>query len=190
MFKLPLFLVAILLTSCVTDTVTPTDNYIKEVEAYSGGDKQYVGAYNNFNYRATILNTSIQQTITDKRADIYLWDATKKQEELAKLQADNGSKTKVFLSFFTPTRMDDNLATKKSVWALYLETSQGRFTGSVTKIRTSLTELAVVFPYHNRFATPYEVEFPVALSSIEGQESTMTITGPLGTKQIKFSGKQ
>jgi hypothetical protein len=47
-----------------------------------------------------------------------------------------------------------------------------------------------LYPFHNRFATAYMVEFPVALASVESQSTKMTITGPLGTKAIQFSEKK
>ncbi len=181
----------LLFTNCASpDMVNVPDEYIKSIDSYSDGDVQYIGAYNNFKYRATLINSPIQQTIVDKKAEIYLWDGVKKQQELNTLQTENSSKTRIFLSFFTPNRIDDNLATKKSVWAVYLETSQGRYEGTVIKNRISPTELNVLFPYHNRFATAYEVSFPVGVSSIENEETTMTITGPLGVKKVKFAAKK
>src|SRR5690242_5598768 len=84
------------LSACATDSVNVTDDYIKDIDLYSDGDVQYEGAYNNFKYRATIQNTAIQITTNEKKAEIYLWDAIKKQQELTLAQAENGSKTKVF----------------------------------------------------------------------------------------------
>lgn len=184
-------LVALLsLSACAVDTVTPSDTYLKSIDEYSQGEVQYDGAYNTFNYRGTLMNSVIQERIIEKKAEVYLWDAVKKQQELSTLQSENGTKTKVFLSFFTPVRTDDNLSTKKSVWAIYLETSQGRYEGVVKKNRTSMTELSVLFPHHNRFTTAYDVEFPVAVNAIESEATTMTVTGPLGTKKITFPAKK
>jgi len=187
----------LVLTACLTlaacnsmDEVTTDGSYTTSINAYSDGDNQYEGAYNNFTYRATIMNNPIQQTYIQKKGEVYLWDEGKKQSELGAIQAGNGEKTQVFLSFFTPNRWDDNLGTKKSIWTVYLETSQGRYEGKVTRIRTSLTELAVLYPYHNRFSTPYSVEFPVAVNNIENEETKLTITGPLGVKTVKFPAKQ
>jgi len=191
------FALLILLALCsgfagcaTTDSVNVDESYIKAIDAYSDGDVQYEGAYANFKYRATIENTTIQQTITGKKAEVYMWDAIKKQQELTKLQADNGTQTHVFLSFFTPNRMDDNLSTHKSVWAIYLETSHGRYEGTVVKNRTSATELDVVYPYHTRFTTAYDVTFPVGVDTIENEQTTMTITGPLGAKKVTFPSKK
>lgn len=185
-----LFIALLFLNACAsTDAVPVNDEYIKAIDAYSDGDVQYLGAYNNFKYRATIINSAIQQTLIEKKGEVYLWDAPKKQVELAKMQNDNGAQTTVFLSFFTPNRLDDNLSTKKSIWYVYLETSKGRYEGKITKDRTSLTELNVLFPYHNRFSTAYQVRFPVPVSQIEGEQNTLTITGPLGVKSVKFPAR-
>lgn len=191
MLKNSILVAAVLfLSACATESINVNDSYLRSIDEYSDGDVQYEGAYANFKYRATILNTPIQQVTVDKKAEIYMWDAVKKQQELTLVQAENGSKTRVFLSFFTPNRIDDNLSTKKSVWAVYLETSQGRYEGVVVKNRVSPTELAVLFPYQNRFTTAYEVNFPVAMNTIENEETTMTITGPLGVKKVKFPAKK
>lgn len=186
------FLLSLLLATGCSSLETPQgtpDEYVKSIDTYSAGEVEYAGAYNNFKYRATLLNTAIQNSVNDRKAALYLWDDGKKQQELALMQADNGTTTKIFLSFFTPVRRDDNLATPKTIWALYLETPQGRYTGVAKRIRSSPTELMTIYPYHNRFSTAYSVEFPVPLSSVEGQAAKMTITGPLGTKVIEFPAK-
>ncbi len=186
------FLLSLVLTVGCSSLEVPSgtpEEYVKAIDAYSAGEVEYVGAYNNFKYRATLLNTAIQNALIDRKASLYLWDDGKKQQELAIMQADNATTTKIFLSFFTPARRDDNLATPKTIWALYLETPQGRYTGVVKRIRISPTELMTIYPYHNRFSTAYSVEFPVPLSTIEGQAAKLTITGPLGTKTIEFPAK-
>ncbi len=175
--------------SCATETPATPDDYIKVIESNSAGNVEYVGAYNHFNFRATIMNSTTQTAVIDRKSAIYLWDEIKKQQELGSLQADNASMTKVFLSFYTPDRRDDNLASPKSIWALYLETPNGRYTGTAKKIRTSLTELMTIYPNHNRFTTAYSIEFPVALASVEGQTLKLTITGPLGTRSVEFVPK-
>jgi hypothetical protein len=177
------------LSACVTETPATPDDYVKVMDAHSAGDVEYVGAYNHFKFRATLMNSTIQNAILDRKAAFYLWDDLKKQQELALIQADNGTTTKVFLSFFTPDRRDDNLSSPKTIWALYLETPQGRYSGTAKRVRTSGTELMTLYPYHNRFTTPYMLEFPVALSATEGQTIKLTITGPLGTKTVEFNGK-
>lgn len=179
----------VLLAACATETPATPDDYIKVIDTYSDGEVEYVGAYNNFNYRATLMNHVIQNAIIDRKAALYLWDDIKKQQELSVMQADNGTTTKVFLSFYTPDRRNDNLSSPKTIWALYLEGQQGRYTGTAKRVRSSPTELMTIYPNHNRFTTAYMLEFPVALSSMEGQSLKLTITGPLGNKSIQFAAK-
>ncbi len=179
----------LLFAACATETPATPDDYIKVIDSYSDGQIEYVGAYNNFNFRATLMNSVIQNAIIDRKATLYLWDAVKKQQELSVMQADNGTMTKVFLSFYTPNRRDDNLSSSKTIWALYLEGPYGRYTGTAKRVRTSATELMTIYPNHNRFTTAYMLEFPVALASIEGQSLKLTITGPLGNKSIQFVPK-
>lgn len=180
-----------ILASCATSlNPTPSDAYTKMIDDYSAGEVTYEGAYNNFKYRATILNSHVQNAYIDKKAEMYLWDPTKKQTELSKMQEGNATKTVVFLSFFTPLRQDDNLSTKKSIWGVYLQTSQGRYEGTIVKNRENRTELYTMFPYHQRYSTGYEVTFLVPLQTAENEETTMTIAGPLGNKSIKFPAKK
>lgn len=186
-FLLPFLL---LLGACATETPATPDDYIKVIDSYSAGDVEYVGAYNNFDFRATLMNNTIQNAIIDRKAALYMWDDIKKQQELSTMQADNGTTTKVFMSFYTPDRRNDNLSTPKTIWALYLETPQGRYTGAAKRVRTSPTELMTIYPNHNRFTTAYMLEFPVALASTEGQTLKLTITGPLGNKSVDFSAKK
>jgi hypothetical protein len=182
-------LFCLLATACATETPATPDSYIKVIESYSAGEVEYVGAYNHFNFRATMMNSTIQNAVIERKAALYLWDEVKKQQELAAMQIDNPTTTKVFMSFYTPDRRDDNLSTPKSIWALYLETSQGRYTGVAKRVRTSPTELMTLYPSHNRFTTAYFVEFPVSLASVEGQTLKLTVTGPLGTKSVDIPPK-
>lgn len=190
MTKYLVFLISVSLYGCAQFKVEANDPHVKAIEAYSDGDVEYEGAYNNFKYRATIQNESIQEAVIDKKASMYQWDGVKRQTELAKFQQDNPTKTKIFLSFFTPTRQDDNLSTNKSIWAVYLTTSQGRFEGTVTKVRDNRTEVYALYPYHQRYSSAYEVMFPVPLAQTQNEETTMTITGPLGNKSVKFPAKK
>lgn len=190
MSKYFVFLIAVSLCGCAQLKVEANDPHYKAIEAYSDGDVEYEGAYNNFKYRATIQNESIQEAVIDKKASVYQWDGVKRQTELAKLQQDNATKTKVFLSFFTPTRQDDNLSTNKSIWAVYLTTSQGRYEGTVMKVRDNRTEVYSIYPYHQRYSSAYEVIFTVPLAQTQNEETTMTITGPLGNKTVKFPAKK
>lgn len=175
------------LTACVTSSPpSTTTDYLNSVESFSAGDIQYEGAYANFNYRATIMSPGMQRVYVNKKAEVYLWSDEKKAAELSTLQANNDKSTRVFLSFYTPNKWDDNMSTAKSIWTVYLHVGSQRFEGKASKNRDSRTEINSMFPYHGRFASAYNVDFPVPVNQLSSQELQVTITGPLGVKTVKF----
>lgn len=175
--------------ACATTHMTPSDDYNSNVEEFSAGDIQYDGAYNNFDYRATVMNEQMQRIYINKKAEMYLWSDEKKLVELNNLQSKNGERTQIFLSFYTPNRWDDNLSSSKSIWAVYLHNGNTRYEGRVTKNRDSRTELNALYPYHGRFASAYNVDFPLAVSQLDLYNLKVTITGPLGSKTVEFPKK-
>jgi hypothetical protein len=187
-YFIPAFFVLIT-ASCATPT-TKVDQYVLTIDEYSAGEVEYEGAYNNFRFRTTLMNTVVQQAYIDKKTEIYKWDPVKRQAMLQKMQEPNSSQTSIFMSFFTPIRQDDNLSTAKSIWSIYLQTSQGRYEGKAVKNRDNRTELYLMFPYHQRFSSGYDITFNVPLSQVENEETTLTVSGPLGTKTVKFPAKK
>lgn len=180
---LPLF---VAVACATTSPPIVTDDYVNSVENFSAGDIQYEGIYSNFNYRATIMSPDMQRLYINKKTEIYLWSDEKRANELAKLQEKNDTTSKIFLSFFTPNRWDDNLSTPKSIWSVYLHVGTQRYEGKILKNRDSRTEINSLFPYHGRFASAYNVEFSVPVNQITTQELKITITGPLGVKTVQF----
>lgn len=174
----------ILLSSCVSKPVT--SEYAKTIDKYSRGKIKYRGFDNTFQYRATIMNTTIQNAYIEEKGRIYKWDEAKKRHELAQLQRDNATTTSVWVSFYTPSPVDDNLHKSKTVWSIYLHTPTQRYEGKAQRDTTSNTETLVLFPYHSPYATAYIFEFPVPLSEVQANPSKMVITGPLGSKEITF----
>jgi hypothetical protein len=156
------------------------------IEEYSAGDSEYTGFYNNFEFKATILNTPIRNLTFEKQSAYYQWDEAKRSSEKAKMEQEVSSETKVFCSFFTPDRKNDNLTDIKSIWRVYLDVGGTRYQADVHHVRTLLAELQSLYPYHTRWNTPYMFHFKVPTSAIEGQPSRLTITGPLGTRVIDF----
>ncbi len=188
--KIKLSLAALfLLCNCTTEVLPPT-KYEKAIEDNSRGDIEYSGFHNNFKFKATLMNETVQNAYNDKRFEVYKWDEVTRQEEIKKLQEHNAKTTSVFMSFFTPVRNDDNLASSKSIWKIYLQTPNGRYEGKAIKSKMSPTELYVLYPYHNRWSTGYEVTFPVPLTDVQQNESTYTVTGPMGTKEVKFPAQK
>ncbi len=158
-----------------------------EIERFSDGDAQYVGFYNNFLYRATILNSNVRSALLRKQNEFYQWDRDKFSGEREKSDRNAGTETTIFLSFFTPERRNDNLSDAKSIWRVYLDAGDRRYQGKVKKLRTPLAELVALYPYHTRWNTAYEVTFPIPTPAIETQALKLTITGPLGVKTVSFA---
>ena len=156
------------------------------IERYSDGDSKYSGFYNNFEYKATLQNSTVREAVLLKKANYYLWPADKVQTERQKLMKEMAEETEIFVSFFTPDRKNDNLSEEKAIWRVYLEAGGRRYQGKARKVKSLLAELQTLYPYHNRWTTPYELKFAIPTSVIETQESTLTITGPLGSRTVRF----
>jgi hypothetical protein len=161
-------------------------SYDQKLEKYSAGDSEYSGFYNNFEYKATLLNSFERDVIFTREAESYQWDKDKQALERAKINKDVGTGTQVFVSFFTPDHANDNLTDFKSIWKVYLDVGGQRYQGKIKRLRSLLVELQAQYPYHTRWNTPYLVTFPVPTATVETQPSTLTITGPLGTRAVSF----
>ena len=160
--------------------------YEQKLDRYSAGDKEYAGFYNAFEYRATILNTPVRDLLLQKRAAYFQWDDAKIAQEKEKSHQELSTQTIMFVSFFTPERLNDNLADRKTIWRTYIDAGGRRYEGKVTRIRLLLAELSTLYPYHTRWNSPYKFEFPVPTTAIETQDVTLTITGPLGSRSVTF----
>lgn len=168
--------------------IETADDYAAKIDRFSDGEAAYAGFYNNFEYRATIHNSTVRSALLQKQNQHYQWDRERFLKERDKSDQEMASETTVFLSFYTPDRHNDNLVdAKKSIWKIYLDAGGRRYEGKAKKLRSLLAELQTLYPYHTRWNTPYVVTFPVPTNAIESQEAVVTVTGPLGTKSVKFS---
>lgn len=194
---LAILLFQVLIAGCasVPQTNTPSEEqgrpitrkaYEDLIEEFSDGDTQYSGFYNNFEYKATLLNSPVRAALLSRQNEYYQWDREKWLSEKEKSDKEATVETVVFLSFFTPERRNDNLADAKSIWRVYLDAGGRRYEGKVKKLRLLLAELQALYPYHTRWNTPYLVTFPVPTNAIEIQTSTLTVTGPLGSRTVEF----
>lgn len=161
-------------------------NYAALIDRNSDGQSEYNGFHNNFEFRGTLLNSAVMDGMVKRQADYYQWEEEKIASEREKASQEMSSTTRVHVSFFTPERKNDNLADVKSIWRIFLDAGGQRYAGTAKKDRRLISELQVLYPYHTRWTTPYFFEFPVPTTVIEGQDATLTVTGPLGTRTIKF----
>jgi len=188
-----IFSIIFLLLALSSCTTYPHDDgreeYLKKLDHYSAGDKQFSGLYDNFEFRGTLLTPTISRIIHNRMAQIYEWDNQQKQEHLQKEEEELQKHTRVWMSFFTPSSKDDNLDKKTSIWKTYLEVNGSRYEGTAVRSKQILSEAQALFPYHTRWATIYHLQFPLSSDQVEGQSAKLIITGPLGRREVVFPGR-
>lgn len=162
------------------------EQYVDKIEAHSAGDKQFAGVYEQFEFRSTLLTREISQLIHDRLALVYEWNQAEAAAKLAERMSKLNDTTVLWLSFFTPDRKDDNLATQHSIWKIYLDAGGKRYEGRAVKANMNLSEAQAIIPYHTRWATPYYIEFPVPTDELVGVSKSLVITGPLGRREVFF----
>lgn len=185
------------LSACASYEITPSgralrteDQYFEIVDKNSDRTTKYSGLYNTLEIQATLLNSEVTEAQMDQLARFYLWDESHFQTEKAKREEKLNRETEFFLSFFTPERKNDDLAKNVTLWKTFLDVDGRRYEGKVTKIKSALAELTSLYPYHNRFYTPYSMVFPVSVRSIEGKTMKLTVTGPVGSGTLTFQQKK
>lgn len=177
-------LIFIVSAGCSSFPYPGQNQYRKSIEASSAGDRQFSGFYHNFEFKVTILIPETEKRVLKRKAEFYHWSPSQLEEKMAKSAA--AEKTKCFLSFYTPNFNDDNLDKKTSIWKIYLSHQGQRYEGVAKKAKINLTEAKSLYPYHNRWATPYFIEFPVNPSEVELAGLEFEISGPLGRRKVTF----
>lgn len=182
------------LSACASYEVTPsgntlrtTGNYMDVIEKYTDKTRRYSGFYNTMDMEATVINSSVAEAQLGQSSMLYQWDDKKFAEEKAKYEARLNKETEIFLSFFTPEKKNDDLFKENTIWKIFLDIDGKRFEGKAKKIKLQLAEIEGLYPYHNRFYTPYSVTFPIPMKSIEGKALKMTITGAVGSGELNFN---
>ncbi len=160
--------------------------YLLVLEPFSAGEAEYDGLYNQFTYRATLVNSPVREALLLREAEYFKWDPQQLANAKSKAQEKMANSTEVFMSFFTPDRHNDNLTDSKSIWRIYLDLNGKRFEGVPRKARKAFAELQALYPYHTRWNTPYLVEFPVPTQQAQSGVATYIVTGPLGVQEVKI----
>ncbi|MCB0377046.1 MAG: hypothetical protein KDD33_01010 [Bdellovibrionales bacterium] len=185
---LGLFISLFLFLSCTTGPFSEgRSGYVGLIDKYSAGDKQFSGLYQNFEFRTTILNHQVTEAIYNRMQQFYDWSEEDHKKNLSEATNHLEKHTRFWMSFFTPDNKNDNLTTKKSIWKIYLLAGGRRWEGHVLKTNKVYSEAQALFPYHNRWATSYYVDFPVPTSEVEALPLTFVVTGPLGRREVKIS---
>lgn len=185
------------MSSCVTPYQNPNlPNLIPETEynslseKYSVNKKVYDGFLQTMEVTATLLNTPVSRAQLDHKARIFQWTGDQYKSNQAEMEASLAKETKIFFDFFVPERKHDDLHKPKTLWRIFLDAGGKRYEGKTEKLKTITADVQSLYPSHNRFLTPYVIVFPIPVSSIENAESSLTITGPVGSTTLQFKALQ
>lgn len=186
---LTLFLAACASTYEVTPagrTLRTADEYTEVLTANSDKLRTYSGFYNVLDVEAVSVNSVVAQAYLEHNARLYQWTDAKFSEEKTKMEQRLSKQTEFFMSFFTPERKNDDLYKADTMWRIFLDVDGRRFEGKATRVKLPLAEIQAAYPFHNRFATPYMITFPVPMLSIEKKELKLTLTGAVGSGTLTF----
>ena len=137
LFILPLLIV----TACQTNVHSEgREDYVESIKKHSAGDKQFSGLYHNFEFRTTLLSHEMTKKVHERMEQIYDWSNQESSEKLQAKMDKLEDTSRLWLSFFTAERKNDNMATKRSIWKIYLVTPSTRYEGKAIKANVNLSE--------------------------------------------------
>lgn len=187
----------LILTACASYEVSTSGrsvltkgDYVEIIEQHTDKARKYSGFYNTIDIEGTAITSEVAQAQLDHSGMLSQWDDTKFNEEKVKSDGRLNKQMEFFLSFFTPERKNDDLSKSNTIWKIFLDVDGRRFEGKATKIKQQLVEVEALYPYHNRFYTPYSITFPVSTRAIENKPMKLTITGAVGSATLKFNSKE
>ena len=159
--------------------------YLKIIRENSAGDTQFAGVYENFEFRSTLFTRKVSLAVHKRLKQYYDWNEEENSQKLSKRMEEMNSKTKIWLSFYTPSGKDNNLSNKRSIWKIYLFNQDRRYEGKPYPANTNLNAAKALIPYHSRWTTAYYVDFPVPTDQLQSPVK-LVITGPLGRREVIF----
>ena len=160
--------------------------YESLIKKHTTRTNQYSGFYQTFQADMTILTTEVQTAALKQRGHFLQWDQRQYQSERDKMVQEAAAYSKFFLRFFSPDREYDDLNKGKTIWKVYLDYGGSRFEGKVKKLADKYVELQTIYPYLDRFSSPYEIQFNVPMTTVEGGDCKVTLTSSLGTAEFHF----
>lgn len=194
MNKLFLLVTVMSLMACASYEVTPTGhtmktttNYMEVIEKHSDSVRLYSGFYNILDMEATLITSSVAEAQISQSTMLYQWDEPRIKEEKEKFENRLSREAEMFLSFYVPERKQDDLFRPNTIWRIFLDVDGKRYQGKASRIKLQLVEIEGLYPYHNRFYSPYSVIFPVSMRSIEGKPMKVTVTGAVGSGVLEFN---
>lgn len=188
-----LFLYSILNFSCISYLKTQPgvpDISRSEYEDILGEKTKkveiYDGLYNILTVQASWIDSEVTEAALSQSARSAQWNEQTYKQEREKRVSKHAESTEFFVSFFTPERKHSDLSSNKNIWKIFLEVNGQRFEGKATKVKSLLSEVQALYPYHNRWSVPYVISFPVATSLVENKQATLTLTGAIGSAQLNY----
>lgn len=163
-----------------------TSQYEQAINDKTKKTEVYDGLYNILTVQATWIDSVVTDASLAQSARLQQWNEALYKEEREKRISKNAQSTDFFVSIYTPERKHSDLRRSTNLWKIYLEVDGQRYEGKASKIRLLLTEIQALYPYHNRWSTPYIITFPVATGVIEGKKVTLTLTGAVGAAQLSY----
>lgn len=191
-----IFLVLFLFStlSCATRLTTPAGvpeisvgEYEDLIVKKSKKLEIYEGLYNKITVEATWLDSQVTEASLSHSARLSQWTEQKYKDEKTKAISRHAENTEFFVSFYTPERRHNDLSQNKTLWKIFLDVNGQRYEGKATKVKLLLTEIQVLYPYHNRWSVPYVISFPVATSLIENKRAILTFTGAVASPQLIYN---
>ena len=146
----------------------------------------YQGLENKLTVSATWLDSETSEGLLAHSARLAQWEEPKYKEERFRLVTKHTDRTEFFVSFYTPERKHADLANTKNLWKIYLDVNGQRYEGKAVKMKQLLSEIQALYPHHNRWSTPFTVSFPVSTALTENKSALITLTGAIGSAQLKF----
>ncbi len=193
-FLVFLFISSIFYYSCASRLSMPqgvpevsVSDYESLIEKKSRKLEIYDGLYNQLTVQGTWLDGQITDAALSHSSRLQQWNEQKYKDEKTKAISKHTESTEFFVSFFSPERKHNDLSQNKTLWKIFLDVNGQRYEGKATKIKLLLSELQAMYPYHNRWSTPYLISFPVATSLVENKTATLTFTGAVSSAQLIFN---
>jgi len=182
-----LFIAFLLLGACADNQPKPpyngpgisADQYETVLESHKASTRDYQGFYNTVEMQGVLITPDMAEAQIEQNTRLYQWDAQKIQAEKDSANTRLSSQTEIFLAFYTPERKNDNLDKVQTLWKVFLDANGKRYEAKVKKIKLLPSEILGLYPFYNKFCTPYQLTFPFPVTSLAGSPVKLTITGPV-----------
>jgi len=179
--------IGLLLTPSFEVFAKTSAHYKKQLQRFSRDDEIYQREdfHASLKWHATVLTDEFLQSWADENARIYDSDLSQKKSFLFDLRKKYQDYDVFFVSFYSYSFRESDLANPKSVWHLSLQTSQGQFLEPVRieKLTKPTSYDQHIFPYIDIWSQCYFVFFPKGSfdAFIAGSDDlTLKIAGPTG----------